>query len=139
MICPKCNRETPSILDFCRNCKADLREFHTRRDKLIEGTGEVEVPVMGIWRRGFTPTLYLVKAGPVASALMTVGSAAWFLIGLASDRIYLYAPVSFIIGLVGFFITLKIALKRRKLDKARKSDRALEKSISGTLTPGDHL
>jgi hypothetical protein len=42
MKCPTCGEETPSVLDFCQKCRADLRSFHTLRSASLEGTGQGE-------------------------------------------------------------------------------------------------
>jgi len=31
MLCPNCNQETPSVLDYCDKCKADLREYQLKQ------------------------------------------------------------------------------------------------------------
>ena len=32
MICPNCKKNTPSLIDYCEHCKADLKEFQEKRD-----------------------------------------------------------------------------------------------------------
>ncbi len=65
----------------------------------------------------FAPEKKGLDAGIVGGLLMMVVAAIWFFVGLAGDVVFIYPPILFIIGLIGFFkglATGNVAGKRRR-------------------------
>jgi hypothetical protein len=99
MICPKCKQETPSILDYCNFCKADLKEYHLKRDENLQSKGS----------KIFLGVSFLSAIG---SFLVTVGLIYGFMNGWivyshsTGMLIYLAAPVFFVGSLSSFLATL---------------------------------
>jgi hypothetical protein len=111
MLCPKCGKETPSVVDYCEHCKGDLRVYHDARAKVMEGTGE------GLGVPGFKLESKLLSLGPIGGIIMMAIAVAWFLGGLVFGAFFFYAPILFVIGLVGFLVSLIRLLKDRSLKK----------------------
>lgn len=92
MICPKCGKETPSILRICENCNEDLELYRSARNKSISGTENEE---------GITGAI--LSLGSFGGILLMVIAVVWFVLGLKANRIFFYPPVLFVIGIGGFF------------------------------------
>lgn len=108
-----CKKETPSVLSFCEHCKADLREYSRKRDKLMEGTGEFDIG------SGFGIESKILNLGPIGGIILMAIAVIWFFAAFANGVIYFYPPVLFVIGLVGFFAGIARSIKRKKLKKHR--------------------
>jgi hypothetical protein len=54
----------------------------------------------------FAPERKALSWGPMGGVFLMVIAAVWFVTGLYFNRIFFYAPVLFVIGLVGFFKSL---------------------------------
>jgi len=95
MICPKCGKETLTILDYCQNCKADLTEFHKLRDSTLEGTGETH--------SGFSLESKLLNFGPAGGIILMLIAVVWFITSYSAGRMLVHPLILFITGLVVFF------------------------------------
>jgi hypothetical protein len=74
--------------------------------------------------RYFAPEKKAMEMGALGGVLMMIIAAAWFVVGLMCDRIFLYPPILFVIGLFTLLYgiaTGNLAGKKRPVKRAANS------------------
>lgn len=121
MTCPHCNEDTPSLFNNCEHCKADISEYKAQRNKALEGTGETYSA--SDMKKESTK----LNLGPVGGVLIMIGAATWFLFEITySKRIYFYAPVLFVIGIVTLVAGLKRGKRLKELKKLQDKGEVID-------------
>ncbi len=95
MICPKCQKETPSIIRECQFCKTDLEVHRSIRSR------DMEDPE---WDKKASR---LIDFGPTAGIVMMVIAVIWFVVGLMDNIIFYYPVVLFVTGIGAIIIGLR--------------------------------
>lgn len=126
MICPHCKKETPTIFRVCQNCKADLEEYRSMRNKSIEGTGEDDIGGVK-WFEAL-----VLKFGLIGGLILIILSLIVFFVGKIKYPFDFYPYFYFtsyfllLIGGSGLINGIRRKIKRTKLKKLIASGKILD-------------
>ncbi len=111
MICPNCQKETPSLIDHCEHCKTDLHEFNMKREENIRVEGLNQDGSNNRWTLITMPFVVLV-------------GIVWSFLGYKYGHRFLRFPMGMII--IGFALFVAALFSKTTWGKKRKMPHKLE-------------